>query len=451
MCQLQPFGGTMNDLPTISRYQVFKNRKRILRNPLPFHRENFGKYGDIFRVRVGPGKPVVFTRNPELIRHVLQKQHKKYHKSPLQTEDLAKYIGHGILTSNGEHWRVHRRMVQPAFHKKKLAGLVDIMHDAIKEELSRIEPNRSCDIFPLMGDLAFQVVAKSLFSRADIRKPMEELQGITQTNQIMLIKEMRQPYLKGWFNLSGQIKRHLDLSLHGRNILNKIINERISSNQEKDDLLDMLLKARYEDGTPMVREQLIDEVMILFTAGHETTANALGFVFLLLAKHQDAQQKAFQEVANVDFQNGDMMQNLGKLQYCKQCIEEAMRLYPPAYFIDRISIDEDVFNGRRISKGTLILLSIYELHRYEDFWESPNEFIPERFGRVDKKDIQEHYYPFGAGPRMCVGNNFAMYEMILTIAEILKKYKVQTSLESIEINPLISLKPKTVPLKFVER
>lgn len=441
----------MNDLPTISRYQVFKNRKRILKNPLPFHRENFGKFGDIFWVKVGLGKPVIFTRNPDLIRHVLQKQHKNYHKSPLQTEDLAKYIGHGILTSNGEHWRVHRRMVQPAFHKKKLCGLLDIMYEAIKDELSRIEPNRSCDIFPLMGDLAFQVVAKSLFSRADIRKSMEELQGITQTNQVILIKEMRQPYLKWWFTLSGQIKWHLDLSTQGRRILNDIINERISSNQEKDDLLDMLLKARYEDGTPMSREQLIDEVMILFTAGHETTANALGFVLFLLAKHQDVQHKAFQEVASVDFGKGDMMKNLGKLPYCKQCIEEAMRLYPPAYFIDRISIADDVFKGRRISKDTLILMSIYELHRYEDFWVAPNEFIPERFDRVDKKDNQAYYYPFGAGPRMCVGNNFAMYEMILTVAEILKKYKLRTNLEMVGINPLISLKPVTVPIRFISR
>ena len=153
----------MRPLTTISYWEVFKNRKRILANPLPFHRENFEKYGDTFKVKIGLGNRVVFTRDPEIIQQVLQKQHKKFHKSPLQTRDLARYIGHGLLTSEGEHWRTHRRMIQPAFHKKKLEGLLGIMQEAIVEELKGIHPNKDQDVFPLMGDLAFQVVAKSLF------------------------------------------------------------------------------------------------------------------------------------------------------------------------------------------------------------------------------------------------------------------------------------------------
>lgn len=438
-------------MPTISRYQVFKNRKRILKNPLPFHHENFVKFGDIFRVKLGWSKSIVFTRNAKLIKHILQGHHRKYQKSPLQTVDLAKYIGHGILTSNGEHWRTHRRMVQPAFHKKKLNGLLHIMEKAIQKEISRIKPNEVQDIFPLMGDLAFQVVAKSLFSRRDIQKDMAKLQEITETNQKMLIREMRQPYLKWWFNLSGMIQKHLDLSEEGRNLLNKIIEERIQSGEEKDDLLDMLLKARYEDDTPMPRRQLIDELLILFTAGHETTANALSFTLFLLAKNQKTQQKVFEEVSQLDFENGDIMENISQLRFTKQCIEEGMRLYPPVYIIDRISIEDDIIEGLEIPKNTLLLMSIYELHRYAGFWESPSEFIPERFNAENRKDLQDYYCPFGAGPRMCVGNNFAMYEMVLTVAEIVEKYNVQTNLNEVEINPLISLKPRVVPIKFVER
>ncbi|MBT8305425.1 MAG: cytochrome P450 [Maribacter sp.] len=441
----------MNDLPTISQYQVFKNRKRILKNPLPFHHENFKKYGDIFKVKIGFAKALVFTRNPKLIKHVLQKQHKKYHKSPLQTVDLAKYIGHGILTSNGEHWRTHRRMVQPAFHKKKLIGLLLIMKSAIQKEISRIKPNEVQDIFPLMGDLAFQVVANSLFSRSDIHDDMSRLQDITESNQKMLIREMRQPYFKWWFNLSGMIQKHLDLSEEGRLILNRIIEERIRSDEEKDDLLDMLLKARYEDDTPMSRGQLIDEVMILFTAGHETTANALSFTLFLLAKNQNAQQKVFEEVSALDLENDEIMQHISQLNYTKQCLEEGMRLYPPAYIIDRIAIEDDEFDGQLIPKNTMILMSVYELHRYADYWKSPNEFVPERFNTENRKDLQDYYCPFGAGPRMCVGNNFAIYEMVLTVAEIVKKYNLQTNLKEVEINPLISLKPRAVPINFVER
>ena len=441
----------MKSLSTISRYQVFKNRKRILKNPLPFHHENFEKFGNIFRVKIGLHKSIVFTRDPKLIKHVLQGHHRKYQKSALQTVDLAKYIGHGILTSNGEHWRTHRRMVQPAFHKKKLIGLLHIMKKAIQKEINRIKPNEVQDIFPLMGDLAFQVVANSLFSRSDIHNEMKKLQEITETNQKMLIKEMRQPYLKWWFNLSGMIQKHLDLSEESRGLLNKIIEERINSGEEKDDLLDMLLKARYEDGKPMPRRQLIDEVLILFTAGHETTANALSFTLFLLAKNKRAQQKVFEEVARLDLENESIMEQISQLTYTKQCIEEGMRLYPPAYIIDRVAIEDDIFEGRVIPKNTMILMSVYELHRYAEFWEKPNEFIPERFNADNRKELNDYYCPFGAGPRMCVGNNFAMYEMILAIAGIIKKYALQTSSDVVEINPLISLKPKTVPLIFVER
>jgi cytochrome P450 len=441
----------INDLPTITTLEVFKNRKRILSNPLPFHRENFEKFGDVFRVKTGRKSPIIFTRNPVIIKHILQKQHKNYHKSPLQTVDLAKYIGKGILTTNGEHWRTHRRMVQPAFHKKKLAGLIHIMKSAITDELKHIETNTTQDVFPLMGDLAFQVVAKSLFSRSDIRKRMEKLQNITEVNQKMLIKEMRQPYLKWWFKLSGEIKKHLDLSQKGQNILNNIIEERIASGEEKDDLLDMLLAARYEDGTSMPRQQLIDEVLILFTAGHETTANALSFTIYLLAKHPEIQEKVFQEVSDVILDDEDLMGGLGQLQYTKQCIEEAMRLYPPAYIIDRISIAEDTIEGLDFPKNTLILMSVYEIHRHKNYWKDPESYQPERFDPENKKDYADYYYPFGAGPRMCVGNNFAMYEMILTIAEIIKNYHLSTPLSSVIINPLISLKPKEVPISFSKK
>jgi len=438
----------MKELPTISQFQVFKNRKTILKNPLPFHKANFEKYGDIFKVGVGFRKTIIFTRDAAIIKHILQKQHKKYQKSELQTVDLAKYIGHGILTSNGEHWRIHRRMVQPAFHKKKLQGLLGIMKQAIDSELKRIEPGMNQDVFPLMGDLAFQVVAKALFSRFDIQHSMEQLQDFTERNQRMLIREMRQPYLKWWFMVSGKINKHLDLAKQGRNILNNIIEERLASGEEKDDLLDMLLNATYEDGTHMPRHQLIDEVLILFTAGHETTANALSFTLFLLAKHPTIQHKVLQEVENIDMEAYDLMQSLSQLTYTKQCIEEALRLYPPAYVIDRKAIADDVVQGQNFPKGSLVLMSIYELHRSSAFWDSPEEFNPDRFDNALKRDYSSYYYPFGAGPRMCVGNNFAMYEMIIAIAQIIKKYRISTNLKTVEVNPMISLKPREVPVFF---
>ncbi len=438
----------MKKLPRVTRSHVFKNRKQILSNPLPFHHDNFNRLGDIFEVEVGFRKRIVFTRHAKFIKQVLQTEQKKYQKSSLQTVDLAKYIGHGLLTSNGEHWRTHRRMVQPAFHKKKLQGLISIMHTAIKGELTKIRPNERQNIYPLMGDLAFQVVATSLFSRDDIQKQMSDLKDITEANQRMLIKEMRQPYLNWWYKLSGKIGYHLKISKKARSILSEIIAERITGNSDKDDLLDMLLKARYEDGGAMSEEQLIDEVLILFAAGHETTANALGFTLHLLATHPEVQEKAYQELVGIDWEEDFEMESLRKIPYIKQCVEEGMRLYPPAYYIDRESIEEDEIDGYRIPKNTMLLLAIYELHRDERFWEAPQDYVPERFDASNKKDYSDYYFPFGAGPRMCVGNNFAMQEMILTVAEILRTYKLSSDIAKIPIDPLISLKPVAVNLHF---
>ncbi len=441
----------MGELKTVSLLQVLKNRKRILANPLPFHSENFEKYGDTFRVRVGPGRPVVFTRDPEIIQQVLQKQQRKFRKSPLQTKDLAKYIGNGLLTAEGEHWRVQRRMIQPAFHKKKLEGLLGTMRRAIREEIRRIQPGREQDIFPLMGDLAFQVVAKSLFSNTDIREKMSELQDITETNQRMLIREMRQPYLVWWFKLSGKIRKHLAYSERGRELLDALIEERVSQHREEDDLLDMLLSATYEDGTHMERRQLIDEVLILFTAGHETTANALSFTLFLLATHAEIQEKVYLEIRQNRGTVLDSLEGIARFQYTQQCIEEAMRLYPPVYVIDRMATEEVELSGHRFSEGTLLLMSVYELHRYRSFWEKPELFTPERFSRERKKEMGPYYYPFGAGPRMCIGNNFAMYEMVLTLVEIVSNYRIESKSKEVVLNPLISLKPKEVVLEFYQR
>jgi cytochrome P450 len=441
----------MGELKTVSQFEVLKNRRRILANPLPFHSENFEKYGDTFRVKVGPGQPIVFTRDPEIVQQVLQKQQKKFRKSPLQTKDLAKYIGKGLLTAEGDHWRAQRRMIQPAFHKKKLQGLLGTMLNAIREELKRIEPGQEQDVFPLMGDLAFQVVAKSLFSNADISEKMKELQQITETNQKMLIREMRQPYLVWWFKLSGKIRKHLGYSEQSRILLNDLIEDRISAHREEDDLLDMLLSATYEDGTHMERRQLIDEVLILFTAGHETTANALSFTFFLLAAHPHIQEKVFEEIDRNRMREGDLLDWITHFHYTQQCIEEAMRLYPPVYVIDRMATEDVELSGHRFRKGALLLMSVYELHRYREYWKSPESYRPERFEKDKRKDMGPYYYPFGAGPRMCIGNNFAIYEMILTVVEVIKRYRISTASKSVELLPLISLKPRQVRLKFEKR
>lgn len=434
-------------IPQVSRLQFYANARRILVNPLPFHHERFEAMGNTFQLDVGWGRTVIFSRDAGFVEYVLQKNQRNYTKSPIQTEDVAKYLGKGLLTSEGEHWRKQRKLIQPAFHKKQLVNLLGSMNSAILEELKRVQTKVPMDIFPIFNDLAFQTVVKSLFSSAVGQEEIQRLQHITESAQKMLVRELRQPYLSWWFRLHGDIRDNLQLTQEARGILKRIIDQRKASGKREDDLLDMLLDARYDDGTAMSEQQLIDEILILFTAGHETTSNALTFTCELLARHPEEQEKIAAEVKDAKSTTNTLFEFLGKCRYTQQTVEEAMRLYPPAYFIDRVNLEDDEFEGKSFPKGSSLLFSIYEVHRNPKYWTDPNAFHPERFS----EGKYPHYYPFGAGPRKCIGNNFAMYEMVLTIAELVSNFHISGAKGEIQIQPLITLKPKNAILKFDRR
>jgi len=439
-------------LPKVSFFKVLKNASRILKNPLPFHQENFEKHGNTFKVQLGWKQQVIFTRDSGFTKHMLQKQHKKYEKSKLQTKELGKYIGNGLLTANGEQWLKQRRLIQPAFHRKKIETLMHIVKDVVVQQVSTITPHKEVDIYPLTGRLAFNAVAKSLFSYEDNDDLMAKLMDITNEVQIALIKEIRQPYKRWWFYLSGTIKNTKNISQEGRDILRTLIAERKASKKTYNDLLNMLLATKYDDGSAMETEQLIDEILILFVAGHDTTSNALAFAMMLLALHPEIQDKVYQEVEEATAQAESLMDQISKLKYTKQCIEETLRLYPPAYFTDRVTKEEDTYQGMKFDAGVDVLISFYEIHRNNQFWKSPEKFNPDRFDPDrDQKEYADHYFPFGLGPRMCIGNNFAMYEMILALSEVVRKYRIVKVFEKIEINPMITLKPGNSILKFEPR
>ncbi len=439
---------TNKDFPSVSMFRFFANSVNILKNPLPFHHENFEKLGDTFQLNIGPGKYVVFSRDAGFAQYALQKNQRNYKKSTIQTIDLAKYVGKGLLTSEGEHWKKQRKLIQPAFHKKQLMQLLDTIQAAIHTELGKIKTDGPMDIFPIFNDLAFQTVVKSLFSSAVGEAEISRLQYITEAAQKMLVKELRQPYLGWWFQLGGSIKHHVGLTQEAREILKTLVKKRKNSGVREDDLLDMLLDARYEDGTAMEEEQLIDEILILFTAGHETTSNSLTFTAELLARDPESQDKIAAEVERAIQETTGLFEFIQACPYTKNVIEESMRLYPPAYFIDRVNIEDDEFNGMFIPKGSNLLFSMHEIHRHPDLWEDPDRFMPERFAEGNAQKHSAYYFPFGAGPRMCIGNNFAMYEMILAIAELVSRYKISPNSTPIQILPLITLKPKQAILKL---
>ncbi|WP_432412637.1 cytochrome P450 [Rasiella sp. SM2506] len=440
-----------NQIPTVPLTKFLKHSLEILKNPLPFHHNNFERLGDTFRLKIGFKNSVVFSRDAAFLQYVLQKNQRNYTKSKIQTEDLAKYVGKGLLTSEGTLWKQQRKLIQPAFHKKQLANLLGTMHKTIAAELQKIETGKPFEISSVFSDLAFQVVAKSLFSGGVSEAQIKRLQHITEEAQKMLVRELRQPYLHWWFILSGVLQKHINLTHEARSILKQLVADRKKSGVREDDLLDMLLDARYEDGNAMDEEQLIDEILILFTAGHETTSNSLTFTTQLLAKHPEYQEQIFNETQKAEAETNDLMELLRKVPITTRVIEESLRLYPPAYFIDRVNIEADEFSGMRFEKGTSLLFAVHEIHKSETHWEHPLQFNPNRFANKNYSDYASFYYPFGAGPRMCIGNNFAMYEMVLAVSTLCKTFGIAKKNDAIEINPLITLKPKNAILRFEKR
>lgn len=436
----------------LSILRFFRDAEGVRRNPIPFHKKYFDKLGDSFSIRIGFSKYIILSRDNEIAQYILVKNQKNYHKSKFQSVYLSKYLGKGLLTSDGDFWLKQRRLIQPAFHKQKMNQLVDNMNAVIALELENLIEEKPIDLFPVMSNLAFNVVAKSLFQLSTAENKFQRIKFIIEEVQNFLIKEIRLPHKAWWFSLSGQVKKHLKLAEENNHIIQEIIEERKASGEEINDLLNMLLETRYEDtGESMSVEQLIDEIKVLFIAGHETTANALTFTLHLLGRNPEVQQKIFEEIIEIESQTDNVIEQLQKMTYTNAVLNESMRLYPPAWITDRQNLEDDSLAHFNIKKNTLIGVSFYELHRNPKYWKNPDEFIPERFLGDQKKESMQYFYPFGAGPRMCIGTGFAIYEMCLTIAQVVKKYIIKSNNDVIQFNPLITLKPVNVEVSFFKR
>jgi cytochrome P450 len=415
-----------------------------VKDPIGTMEESMQIFNGTYSVHLGMAKYIV-TEDPGLIEHVLKSNHRNYHKSPLQSERLAKFLGNGLLTSNGEYWLKQRRLIQPGFHVEKIHALYDIIQKTVDEFLAEFPTGRQ-NVFPMMNSLAFEIVINTLF---DIKIPQEtrlKIGEFINEAQNFVMKDIRQPYKSWWFKISGEEKENLDRAARTRSILSEIIQTRKKSGQRHNDLLDMLLDARYEDtGEPMEEHQIIDEIMVLIIAGHDTTANALSWTLYLLATHPQEMEKLREATTNLSLK--ETVTNT----FLNSVIKESMRLYPPAWITDRIALHDDAYANITFPKNTILILFYYGLHRNPKYWEDPQAFKPARFasGNADKEK-SKYYFPFGSGPRLCIGNNFAMAEMAIFLQSFITKFNVKPTEVVPRLNPLVTLKPDQVILD-VER
>jgi len=446
-------------VPQIPRFQSIANTMRFVKNPIPVIYETMEIYGDTYGFHLGGIVPGIITCDPVFIQHFLQKNHRNYIKSELQTKDLKFYVGSGLLTSDGPYWLQQRRLIQPGFHRKKLAGLTETMQLEVSQFCDRLEKTISekeeLDIAPLMMEIAFRVVAKSLFGTNLEDDKIKTLSHCISTVQEFFIKEIRQPYLKWWYQISGQITQHKNLVEDAKQLILEGIVERQQSNENHDDLLDMLLDVRYEDtGEGMTEKQLLDESLILFVAGHETSANALAWTLYLLSQHPEVAEKLRIERNTFVKNNNPSFTELAQMKYTLQVVQESMRLYPPAWITERVALEDDEVNGWFIPKGAAVIAFIHGVHHAPNLWEDPEKFQPDRFNETNRKNkVPFDFMPFGGGPRLCIGNNFALMEMQLIVSEIIHRFDIElVENQVIEPLPLVTLRPKNgIKMKFKKR
>ena len=446
-------------IPAIPRLRALLNTRKFLRDPLGMINGSLEKFGDTFKTYIGGLYPGIVTTNPALIQHVLQKNNRNYCKSPMHFDKLAHFLGNGLLTSEGDYWLRQRRLIQPGFHRTRLAALTNIMQDVTDAFMAQFDKDiakgEPLELSEKMMELAFRVVARALFSADLDEKDLQKIGNDITVLQQFIIRQIRQPYLNPWFRLSGKLRQHELLAEDFERRVTEIIQQRRNSGERHDDLLQMLLESRYEDtGEGMNDRQVFEESAILFVAGHETSANAMTWMWYLLSQNPEVVARIRQELDEVLNDRKPSFEDLPKLSYCTQVIEETMRLYPPAWVTDRVALADDEFEGIKIPKGVMLVTYFYGVHHAANLWPDPERFDPDRFDKERRK--QQHpyaYVPFGGGPRLCIGNSFAMMEMQIALVAMIRAYDFElASGQVIEPQALVTLRPKYgIKMRFYER
>ena len=444
-------------LPRVPRWRSLLRSFALAKDPLPVLDAVLARHGDTVELYIGGVERSILTRDPGLIQHVLQKNNRNYAKSKF-THSFSRYVGHGLLTNEGPDWLRQRRLIQPGFHRQRVASLTGLMQEITAETLAPLVAQATAAggtttvaVHELMTRLTFRIIARSVFSTNFPEAELDRLAGLITEMQAFFVRSIRQPYLKPWFRLRGQFRYHDALAAELRTLLAGVIAQRQLANAQPgamppDDLLQMLLDVRYEDtGEPMTPDRVIDESLILLVAGHETSANALTWLTYLLAQNPAEIQVIQAETAAVLAGRAPTFEDLPRLGTALYAVQEAMRHYPPAWMVDRVALADDEYEGLRIPKGTLFSLYFHGLHHDSKYWPEPQEFRPSRFAPGHARSVQANsYVPFGGGPRLCIGMQFALTDMQLVTLELLRRFDVEwvPGQPPVTMQPLITLRPR---------
>lgn len=433
-----PGPAPMNNLFSVLGFAV-----QAQQNMLTLMDAQFKHYGDTFMFEIMKQRQYMISR-PDHIQEIVLTQAGKFHKErdyKNEKHGLARFMGNGLVVSDGEFWKRQRKLAAPALHARRIQSYAGTMVEYTMQMLDQWQDGARLDIADEMMRLTLHIVARTLFNVdisgevSRVKEAMDTLQEVAGGSPIFR--------LPTWLPTPLELRarkglRDLDEIVYG------IIKDRRASGEDKGDLLSMLLLARDDDGNGMTDKQARDEAVTMFLAGHETTANALNWTFYALAQHPDILAKLHAEVDAVLGGRAPTLSDLDRLKYTEMVVKESMRLYPPVWGFSREAIEDVQIGEYEVPKGSSLVISTYWTHRDARWFPNPERFDPERFSPEQESKIRKYaYIPFGGGPRICIGNSFAMMEARLLLATIVSRYTLSLAPgQRVEMLPLITLNPK---------
>lgn len=429
--------------PAAPYLPFFGNSLQYLRDPLRFLQSMRDIHGDVVRVRLGPMRATLLS-HPDLVEDVLVTRNKLWQKDHYLQTTLRPVLGEGLLSAEGDFWRRQRRLAQPAFHRERIAAYADIMALHASRLVARWRDGDVRDVHKDMMRLTLEIVAETLFG-ARVGDHAEEV-GEALDAVLAVVSDPFELFLPFLKKLPTPQRRRFDRGVAKLDsiIYGMIEQRRRSGAGETNDLLSMLLHARDEDGSRMSDRQLRDECMTLFLAGHETTALNLSWTWLLLSQQPEVDAKLARELDDVLGDRPATFADLPNLTYTGHVIAESLRLYPPAWSMGREAREDVELGGYRIPRGGQVWFCPWAIQRDPRWFDDPETFRPERWeGDLAKTLHRYAYFPFGGGPRFCIGQSFAQMEAVLVLATLARAFRVHVLKRPRAVpEPSVTLRPK---------
>lgn len=399
------------------------NIPQFAHNPLEFMAKCAREYGDVVQLHLPQGKAYLLS-NPDDIEFMLTTTNRNF-KRDKGVQLLRPLLGNGLVLTEGDFWLRQRRLMQPAFHRERIKAYGEIMVDYASRMVDSWQDGEIRDTKHDMQKITQQIVTRLLFST----EVTSEESQTTSTTLDFVLKEF-QARLVNPFHLPEKIptprnRRYLKAITEIDEVINRIIRQRREEGDDKGDLLSTFLQVRDEDGNGMSDKQLRDELITMYLAGHETTAMTLSWAWALLAQHPEVEARLAEELETVLQGRTPAVSDLPRLPYTDMVIKETLRLYPIAWFNNREVLKEVEIGGYKLQPGLQLWMSPWVLHRNPRYYENPDEFRPERWATEQIKQLPKYaYLPFGGGPRICIGNTFALTEAALVLATVAQRYRL---------------------------